>query len=185
MRSLFEKAHNVGPPIWRTQHLYERVEAYVSQFTLAQPYVCIEHELDQLRRDSQHFPYGTLTEVVQWLEQRKQTVPCDRPAILHRDDHPWNVLIDATERAWGIDWDWQIGDACFDLAWMLVLMRRSGFDSFSTAVHAQYVKQRALARRVGVLRGSDHGSLAIECHICGGVLSHATCCNGGLPKIPG
>jgi len=141
MRSLFEKAHNVGPPIWRTQHLYYRVEGYAPEFTLAQPYVIIDHRLDHLRRDSQHSPYRTLTEVVQWLEQRKQTVPCDRPAILHRDYHPWNVLIDATERAWVIDWDWQIGDACFALTWTLVLMRRSGFDSFSTAVHAQYAQQ--------------------------------------------
>lgn len=107
----------------------------------AHPYSYIEHELEQLRHDSASSPHAMLTEIVHWLEQRQQAVPCERPAILHRDYHPWNVLVDTTEKLWIIDWDWQIGDARFDLAWTCMLMRRSNFDAFSSAVRDEYAQQ--------------------------------------------
>ncbi|ADB30186.1 aminoglycoside phosphotransferase [Kribbella flavida DSM 17836] len=103
------------------------------------PYGYIEHELEQLRRDSES--HAPLVEVVNWLEKRKHTVPCERPVILHRDYHPWNVLVDGGERLWVIDWDWQIGDARFDLAWTCMLMQRSDFRLFSSAVRAEYAQQ--------------------------------------------
>ncbi|MFT4166954.1 MAG: phosphotransferase [Microlunatus sp.] len=90
---------------------------------LTHPYSYIEQELAQLREDSDK--QQTLTEIVEWLEQRKEAVPCER-LILHRDYHPWNVLIDEEERPWVIDWDWQVGDARFDLAWACMLSYRSG-----------------------------------------------------------
>jgi aminoglycoside phosphotransferase (APT) family kinase protein len=56
----------------------------------AHPHAFIEGELAELRRDSARSPHATLAEVVAWLEQRKQAVPCAEPVILHRDYHPWN-----------------------------------------------------------------------------------------------
>jgi aminoglycoside phosphotransferase (APT) family kinase protein len=107
----------------------------------AHPYGYIDQELEQLRRDSANSPHPMLTEVVTWLELRKQTVPCERPVILHRDYHPWNVMVDSAERLWVLDWDWQIGDARFDLAWTCMLMQRSDSPSFSSAVRAEYARQ--------------------------------------------
>lgn len=101
----------------------------------------LEQELEQLRRDSTSPPHTILAEIVSWLEQRKQAVPCERPAILHRDYHPWNVLVDAAGDLWVIDWDWQIGDARFDLAWACTLMQRSNFPTFSSAVRDEYAQQ--------------------------------------------
>lgn len=109
--------------------------------TSAGPYSYIGQELEQLRRDGADSPHVMSAEIVQWLEQRKQAVPCQRPAILHRDYHPWNVLVDTTENLWVIDWDWRIGDARFDLAWTCTLMQRSGFDAFSSAVRDEYGRQ--------------------------------------------
>lgn len=106
-----------------------------------QPYSCIEQELEHLHRDGAHSPHAILAEVVQWLEERKETVPCERPVILHRDYHPWNVLMDTAERPWVIDWDWRIGDARFDLAWTCTLLQRSSFDTFSCAVRDEYARQ--------------------------------------------
>jgi aminoglycoside phosphotransferase (APT) family kinase protein len=51
------------------------------------------------------------------------------------------VLVDVTERLTVLDWDWQIGDARFDLAWTLTLMRRSNFHAFSTAIQDEYARQ--------------------------------------------
>ena len=157
-----------GRPLW---HIYEHAEwstqatltaLFVKQLvalhalapsvleaatTHAQPYAFVEHELTQIRRLIQELPYPTLVGVAQWLELRKHTVPCDHPAILHRDYHPWNVLVETTEHCTVIDWDWQIGDFRFDLAWTLTLMRRSGYDAFSQDVRQTYARQsgRSLA----------------------------------------
>ena len=110
-------------------------------FRMARPHAPLERELRQLRRDARRSRHTTLAGVVDWLEQRQAAVPCAQPAILHRDYHPWNVLLDAAGRLWVIDWDWRIGDARFDLAWALMLMRRSHFDAFSDAVLAEYARQ--------------------------------------------
>ncbi len=101
-------------------------------------YSYIERELEQLHRDSANSPHAMLADIVQWLEQRQKSVPCERPAILHRDYHPWNVVVDAAEQLWVVDWDWRIGDARFDLAWTCMLMQRSGFHAFSSAVRDEY-----------------------------------------------
>ncbi len=105
------------------------------------PYGWLGHELDRLHRDSAGSPHTILAEIVSWLEGRKQAVPCERPAILHRDYHPWNVLVDETGQLRVVDWDWQIGDARFDLAWMCTLMQRSDFPAFSRAVRDEYARQ--------------------------------------------
>jgi aminoglycoside phosphotransferase (APT) family kinase protein len=105
------------------------------------PYGYLDHELDRLRRDSAGTPHTILAEIVSWLEQRKKAVPCERPAILHRDYHPWNVLVDAAGHLWVLDWDWRIGDARFDLAWVCTLMQRSDFPTFSRAVRDEYARQ--------------------------------------------
>ena len=99
--------------------------------TLTHPDQYVEQELEQLRRDAAGSPHAILVEIVQWLEQRKMAVPCERPAILHRDYHPWNVVVDAADHLRVVDWDWQVGDARFDLAWTCMLMQRSGFHTFS------------------------------------------------------
>jgi aminoglycoside phosphotransferase (APT) family kinase protein len=108
---------------------------------LTHPYSYVEHELEQLRHDGANSPHVTVVGVVEWLEQRKQAVPCERPAVLHRDYHPWNVLVDAAAQLWVVDWDWRIGDARFDLAWTRMLMQRSGFHAFSSDIRDEYARQ--------------------------------------------
>jgi Phosphotransferase enzyme family len=105
------------------------------------PYGYVDHELAELRRDSANSPHTKLLEVVEWLERSKHTVPCGRPVILHRDYHPWNVLVDPAENLWVIDWDWRIGDARFDVAWTCMLMQRGDFRTFSSAVSKEYALQ--------------------------------------------
>ena len=158
--------HVPGPSLW---HVYEAADAgrqatltrgFVEQLLALQaldprilqptlapadPYGYLDHELALLRCDSESSPHARLPEVLQWLEQQKGTVPCERPVILHRDYHPWNVLVDAEEHLWVIDWDWQVGDPRFDLAWTCTLMERSGFHSFSNDVQDEYERQSGRA----------------------------------------
>ncbi|WP_405063577.1 phosphotransferase family protein [Kribbella sp. NBC_01505] len=107
----------------------------------ADPDGYLDRELEQMRRDCANSPRSILGEVVAWLEERKRTVACERLVVLHRDYHPWNVLVDSAEHLWVIDWDWQLGDPRFDLAWTCMLMERSDSRSFSSAVRAEYAQQ--------------------------------------------
>lgn len=101
----------------------------------------IEVELEQIGHDGQKLAHAPLAQVTSWLGRRKQSAACESPVILHRDYHPWNVLVDQARRAWVIDWDWQVGDPRFDIAWTSTLMRRGGHDAFSAAVEEEYARQ--------------------------------------------
>lgn len=60
--------------------------------------------------------------VVEWLENRRTLVPCQKPSPTHNDFHPGNVLVQNNTSPVVIDWTgFQISDARFDLAWTLVL----------------------------------------------------------------
>ncbi|MFT4296206.1 MAG: phosphotransferase family protein [Micropruina sp.] len=106
---------------------------------LAHPYGYIEQELGRLRADSDQ--QAVLGEIVDWLEMHKGSVPCERLSVLHRDYHPWNVLVTAERRLVVIDWDWQIGDARFDLAWACMLIYRSGAPELRISVRKEYEHQ--------------------------------------------
>ena len=94
-----------------------------------------QREIERLRAD--HRP--EFRAVIDWLDVN--CVACPRAVIAHRDYHPWNVLIDQTGRAVVLDWEWEIADLRYDLAWMLTLMQRSGFADFSAAALAEYQRQ--------------------------------------------
>jgi aminoglycoside phosphotransferase (APT) family kinase protein len=66
----------------------------------------------------------TDTEVIlAWLEARRDRVSCARPAPVHWDFHPGNILVRADLSATVIDWTQiQVSDPRFDLAWTLVLV---------------------------------------------------------------
>jgi aminoglycoside phosphotransferase (APT) family kinase protein len=108
---------------------------------LPTPYEPIEHELAGLRSATRVSKHQSLAGVVDWLERGKQQVPCSQPAIIHRDYHPWNMLIEPDGQWTVIDWDWTIGDRRFDVAWTLTLMQRSGFEDFSRDVGRVYAIQ--------------------------------------------
>jgi len=65
-----------------------------------------------------------LEPVVDWLAARRDRVPCDAPAVVHRDFHPGNILLRPDGSAVVIDWTAMgVTDPRFDLAWTLLLVR--------------------------------------------------------------
>lgn len=148
----FWSVYEAADPIARAQLTQSFVERLVALHALdpqllelaaapTPPCSHLDHELACLRRDGDSSPHTTLMEVVRWLEERKGVVSCEQAVILHRDYHPWNVMTDAADRLWVLDWDWQIGDARSDLAWTCTLMQRSGHHAFSGAVREEYARQ--------------------------------------------
>ncbi|WP_058304464.1 phosphotransferase family protein [Gorillibacterium timonense] len=100
----------------------------------------IDNELAEIKALLDHNQIEQLYPVYFWLQTNKQTVEDLSPAILHRDYHPWNVILNENQQPVVIDWVWGIGDYRFDLAWTLGLMERGGFDSFAAEALAAYTQ---------------------------------------------
>jgi aminoglycoside phosphotransferase (APT) family kinase protein len=87
------------------------------------PYVSVDHWLDRFRDFQARFSVPGFTSILRWLEERRDGVPCSRPAVVHLDFHPANVLLRDDGSASVIDWT-QVGvsDPRLDLAWTLLLI---------------------------------------------------------------
>ncbi|MBI5033967.1 MAG: phosphotransferase family protein [Chloroflexi bacterium] len=86
------------------------------------PYVFVDEWLGIARHFLEQFPDSGFRVVVEWLAERRDSIPCYKPSPTHNDFHPNNVLVQKDGSPIVIDWTgFQISDARFDLAWTLVL----------------------------------------------------------------
>ena len=86
------------------------------------PYLFIDQWLSGARGALERFPPSGFLHVLEWLEARRDQVPCQRPSPVHWDYHPNNVLLRDDGSAVVIDWtQFDISDSRFDLAWTLLL----------------------------------------------------------------
>jgi len=87
------------------------------------PYALVDLFLGTVRDYLARFSRPDFLPVVEWLEARRDRVPCPRPSPIHWDFHPANVLLRDDGSAVVIDWT-QVGvsDSRFDLAWTLLLV---------------------------------------------------------------
>lgn len=94
----------------------------ISQYELSDPYFFIDQWLDRAKYEINRFSKSELLPVVTWLEERRDTVPCSQPSVVHFDFHPKNILLRDDGSAVVIDWPGlNVTDARFDLGWTLLL----------------------------------------------------------------
>ena len=98
----------------------------------------IEKEIIEIKKLAEENKLEYFTQIIDWLQKEKANIIDEKLAIIHRDYHPWNVIVDNNEKIYVIDLLWGIGDYRFDLAWTCTLMERSGFDDFSQNVLEKY-----------------------------------------------
>jgi aminoglycoside phosphotransferase (APT) family kinase protein len=95
----------------------------VAQYRAGDPFGLLDRELTRGRAYLQRFPVPGFSPVLEWLEARHDEVPCHRPAVVHGDFHPANMLWRDDGSAVVIDWtSIDVSDARFDLAWTLLLI---------------------------------------------------------------
>ena len=89
----------------------------------ADRYLLIDSWLGRAHGVLEASAYADLLPVVAWVEERRNRLPCARPAPVHQDLHPGNVLVRADGSAVVIDWtSFEVSDPRFDLAWTLLLV---------------------------------------------------------------
>jgi len=89
----------------------------------AGPYAFVDGWLAEARSILGQFDVPDAGALLEWLEARRDRVPCARPAPVHLDFHPANILLRADGTATVIDWTQiQVSDPRFDLAWTLMLV---------------------------------------------------------------
>jgi aminoglycoside phosphotransferase (APT) family kinase protein len=112
------------------------LKALVDNLLLKGEYTLIKRELYNLK--SLVSGHDALNPILDWLNTRRDAVPCKRPSINHRDFHPWNVLQDEDGKLSVIDWGWQISDPRSDLGWMLAKFEREEMASRAAYVLKEY-----------------------------------------------
>ncbi|MCP4541115.1 MAG: phosphotransferase [Chloroflexi bacterium] len=95
----------------------------VSKYDTRDPYILVDRGLTQFRHFLSGFPQSGFLPVLEWLEVRRDQVPCLRPSPIHWDFHPGNVLLRDDGSMIVVDWTaFDISDSRFDLAWTLLLI---------------------------------------------------------------
>ncbi len=103
------------------------------------PYLFIDQWLDSARRTLTSSPQVGLLPIVEWLQDRRDDLPCQRPSPVHQDYHPYNVLIRDDGSAVVIDWTgFDVSDARFDLGWTLMLAHAYAGEHMRSRILQEY-----------------------------------------------
>ncbi len=109
---------------------------------LEDPFACSRRMLDEAHWFIQQFQMPDMPELIGWLEARLPGVPCPRPALVHWDFHPDNILLKADGTAVVIDWTGAaISDARFDIAWTLLLVDCYQGEAWRARIQSEYERQ--------------------------------------------
>jgi aminoglycoside phosphotransferase (APT) family kinase protein len=106
------------------------------------PYGFVDCALGELHWMGRHHPLPGFAPVLAWLAAHHDEVPCRRPAPVHHDFHPNNILCRPDGSAVVIDWTGLIiSDPRLDLAWTLLLLGSHGLPAHRDAALSEYERQ--------------------------------------------
>ena len=138
---LFVNLHNQDTSPFLTDH---KIIPDSTGYDISNPYSYLDrllagyrHTLATLETDEPAFEL--FSEILNWLAERKQTVPCRRLSPVHLDYHPYNILVDSAGQPFVIDWtNFDITDYRLDLAWTLMLATTYGRPEMRDSVLRTY-----------------------------------------------
>ncbi len=106
------------------------------------PYSLIDQTLKMYRDYLGRFPVSGFPEILEWLDARRDLVPCNRPSVVHMDLHSENILVQPDGKAIVIDWTHVgVSDPCMDLAWMINLMSTQDDSKWRDFILAAYEEE--------------------------------------------
>jgi len=102
-------------------------------------YAFVDGWLAEARSILGQFDMPDAAAMLDWLEVRRDRVPCVQPAPVHLDYHPNNILLGRDGSAHVIDWTQiQVSDPRFDLAWTLMLVGAAEGWAWRDRILAEY-----------------------------------------------
>lgn len=84
----------------------------------------VENELTEIRNIVEKHKLNDYLKILDRLESESINITEQPLCFIHRDYHPWNVLIDKDGKLYAIDIFFTQGDYRFDVGWAYVHMRR-------------------------------------------------------------
>ncbi|UCG04110.1 MAG: phosphotransferase [Candidatus Heimdallarchaeota archaeon] len=109
----FVKLHNLD---------YQKVAPNAAQIKFNNQFEYIENPLQSMRKDATRYKVEEFLEVVEWLEERVETVPNEQLSLVHYDYHPSNIVLSEEKKLYVIDWSVsRVTDFRVDLGWTLLL----------------------------------------------------------------
>jgi len=112
------------------------------------PYHFVDSYISMLKNMAKSFPALNLfLPVIEWLEARRDGVPCQHPTPVHWDFHPGNLIVQPNGTIKVIDWTQiQVTDPRFDLGWTLLLAGAYSGNDIRTFILEEY--QRLSGMRI-------------------------------------
>jgi len=102
---------------------WHKVAGETFRFVENNPYQFVDRWLKNVEDFLERFDLSSFDSNMRWLQERRDCVPCTRPAIIHYDFHPNNILMKEDGSAVVIDWSgFDVSDPRFDLAWTMLLV---------------------------------------------------------------
>lgn len=118
------------------------------RYSTGDQHTFVDRWLRTARDSLKRFPMIDFLPAVEWLEKRRDELPCLRPSPVHQDYHPANVLLRDDGSAVVIDWTgFDVSDSRFDLAWTLVLAHAYSGAEMRNRILREY--ERLAGVRVG------------------------------------
>jgi aminoglycoside phosphotransferase (APT) family kinase protein len=127
---LFVRLHRLS---WR-----DFVDEAAASSIVEQPYLFVDRWLAQMRAFLDRFGQPGYAPVLDWLVARRELMACERPAPIHWDYHPNNIL-GSEHGTFVIDWtQFEVADPRFDLAWTMTLVGSEEGDEVRDRIRRTY-----------------------------------------------
>jgi aminoglycoside phosphotransferase (APT) family kinase protein len=126
---------------------WQKIVPEIPGYDGSDPYFFFKRELARWRAFLSQNPAEGFMPVMGWFEEHLADVACLRPAPVHLDLHPANVLLTPDEDMLVIDWTQvDVSDPRFDLAWTLLLVSTHEDERWREVILEGY--QRNLGEKV-------------------------------------
>jgi aminoglycoside phosphotransferase (APT) family kinase protein len=114
LTKLFVELHNLDWHILTTG---------ISKDDVKNPFFFIDKKLAFYESFIKKYQLNEVLPILDWLKEKRDTVPSYKISIVHRDFHPHNVIISNEGKPYIIDWPASsVGDFREDLGWTLLLV---------------------------------------------------------------
>jgi aminoglycoside phosphotransferase (APT) family kinase protein len=171
---LFVRLHRLD---WRTL-------ADEGQVKAEDAYAQIDGWLAQAREVAARFRPVDFGPAVAWLAARRDGLACPRPAPVHRDFHPWNILVRADGSPVVIDCTGAgVTDPRFDLAWTLLLAYAYLGPTWRDRLLAEY--ERLSGKRVAEIEAFEAAACLRRLHDIAVSLTEGAERHGMRPETAG